>query len=409
MKTEPISVTFSDSATQRCPFEAYDKIREVAPVYKDPITGNYVLTRFEDVRKALLNVKALRNRTGLIHVRENPVTDQMYKERGWLPLNTLVNNDPPEHGIYRALVDKVFTPKRVAAIEPRIAEIVEDLIDAFIDQKEIEFLDAFAIKLPMYMISEQLGVPREDIARFKMWSDVAVEMISQSIAPEREIEITGHIIDMQNYFAKVVEKVRITPNDTLISQLTNTDIEGRRLDMRELSGILQQLLIGGNDTSTSTIASGMKLLIEQPELAERLHAQPELAKQFAEETLRTRSAVQVLFRKVAEDIEIQGVPIPAGSIVEVRYGAANRDPTQFTDPAKVNLDRSNAQTHLAFGAGRHFCIGNQLARAELTLAFQALTRRLTNFRASRGENSYRPITSYIGHGVNLLWMSFDKR
>jgi cytochrome P450 len=307
------------------------------------------------------------------------------------------------------LVDKVFTPKRVAAIEPRIAEIVEDLIDGFVGQREIEFLDAFAIKLPMYMISEQLGVPREDIARFKMWSDVAVEMISQSIAPEREIEITGHIIDMQNYFANVVEKVRLAPNETLISQLTNTDVDGRKLDMRELSGILQQLLIGGNDTSTSTIASGMKLLIEQPELAERLYVQPELAKQFAEETLRTRSAVQVLFRKVAEDMEIQGVSIPAGSIVEVRYGAANRDPRQFADPAKVDLDRSNAQTHLAFGSGRHFCIGNQLARAELILAFQALTRRLKDFRASRGESSYRPITSYIGHGVNELWMSFEER
>jgi cytochrome P450 len=405
-------ISFGDPAVQRCPFPAYDALRDTAPVYKDPLTGHYVLTRYDDVRKALMNVKALRNRTGLNQTRETTVTEQvnkMYEERGWLPMDTLVSNDPPEHRIYRTLVDKVFLPKRVEALEPRIEEIINELIDNFDPSGEIEFLDAFAIRLPMYVIAEQLGIAKEDMADFKIWSDASVEMISPLISEEREVQIANHIIDMQNYLAKVIEQVRITPNETLISHLANTETDGRLLNMRELLGILHQLLIAGNETTTTTLASGMKLLIDQPELAETLHAQPELAKQFAEEALRTQSPIQILFRKAAEDVDIRGVTIPAGSIVEVRFGAGNRDPNQYACPEKVDLARGNAASHLAFGAGAHLCIGNQLARGELRLAFQALTRRLKNFRAIRGDDSYQWLTSYIAYGPSRIWMAFDRR
>ena len=405
--TAPIS--FADPDIHRCPFHAYDKLREEAPVYRDPVTGNFVLTRYDDVRKALLNVKALRNRTGLNATREDPAAKALYAEKGWLPMDTLVSNDPPEHRIYRTLVDKVFTPARVNALEPRIEEIIQELIDGFIDEDEIDFLDRFAVNLPMYVIAEQLGVDKEHKARFKLWSDVSVEMTSPVLTPERELEIAALVIEMQNYLAEQIERVRAKPDETLISHLANTDTQGRLLDMRELLSIIHQLLVAGNETTTTTLASGMKMFIEHPELAEAIHDDPSLAKPFAEEVLRTLSPVQVLFRKAAEDIEIDGVAIPAGSIVEVRYGAANRDPRQYPAPEVLDLKRANAQSHLAFGAGPHLCIGNQLARGELRLAFQALTRRLKNFRASRGDDSYHWMTSYIAHGPDRLWMRFDKR
>jgi len=358
-------------------------------------------------------VKALRNRTGLNTTRESSVMAQvaeLYETRGWQPMDTLISNDPPEHRIYRTLVDKVFTTNRVAALEPRMGELIEGLIDKFIDQDgEIEFLGAFAIPLPLVIIAEQLGIAREDMADFKLWSDVSVESVSPLITPERELEIANHFIDMQNYLARVIDRVRINPDETLISHLANTETDGRRLEKRELLGVLHQLLIAGNETSTTTLASGMKVLIEQPELAEQIYANPELAKPFAEEVLRTLSPVQTLFRKVAEDVDIRGVTIPAGAIVEVRFGAANRDPAQYAEPAKLDLARANAASHLAFGAGPHLCIGNQLARGELRLAFQALTRRMKNFRAARGAESYRWMTSYIAHGPDRLFMTFEKR
>lgn len=407
--TAEAPISFADPAVQQCPFHAYDTLREETPVYRDPLTGNYVLTRYDDVRKALLNVKALRNRTGLNATRTDPAANALYAEKGWLPLDTLVSNDPPEHRIYRTLVDKVFIPARVNALEPRIEEIIAELIDGFIDEDEIDFLDRFAVNLPMFVIAEQLGVDKDHKARFKLWSDVSVEMTSPVLTPERELEIAALIVEMQQYLAARIERVRATPDATLISHLANTETDGRLLDTRELLSIIHQLLVAGNETTTTTLASGMKMFIEQPELAEAIHAKPELAKPFAEEVLRTLSPVQVLFRKAAEDIEIGGVAIPEGAIVEVRYGAANRDPKQYPKPSVIDLERANAQSHLAFGAGPHLCIGNQLARGELRLAFQALTRRLTNFRASRGEDSYRWMTSYIAHGPDRLWMRFDRR
>lgn len=402
-------ISFADPEIHRCPFHAYEKLREEAPVYKDPLTGNYVLTRYDDVRKALLNVKALRNRTGLNATREDPAAKALYAEKGWLPMDTLVSNDPPEHRIYRTLVDKVFVPARVNALEPRIEAIIAELIDGFIEEDEIDFLDRFAVNLPMFVIAEQLGVDKDHKARFKLWSDVSVEMTSPILTPERELEIAALIVEMQQYLARQIERVRTEPDGTLISHLANTETDGRLLDTRELLSIIHQLLVAGNETTTTTLASGMKMFIERPELAEAIHADPNLAKPFAEEVLRTLAPVQVLFRKAAEDIEIGGVAIPRGSIVEVRYGAANRDPKQYPMPDVIDLQRANAQSHLAFGAGPHLCIGNQLARGELRLGFQALTRRLKNFRASRGDDSYRWMTSYIAHGPDQLWMRFDKR
>ncbi|AMK19865.1 MULTISPECIES: cytochrome P450 [Sphingobium] len=406
--TADAPLSFADPAVQRCPFSSYDRLREERPVYHDPVTGNYVLTRYEDVRKALLNVKALRNRTGINSTRSDPTANRIYEEKGWLPIDTLVSNDPPDHRIYRTLVDKVFTPPRVAALEPRIKEIIDELIDNFVDAPEIDFLEAFAVRLPMYVIAEQLGVSRAHMDRFKLWSDVSVESVSPVLTSEREVEIAEILTEMQRYLAAEIESVRQTPNDTLISHLANTDTDGRLLEMRELLSIIHQLLVAGNETTTTTLASGMKLFIEQPALAEEIRQDPARAKPFVEEVLRTLAPIQTLFRRVAEDVEIAGVTIPAGSLVEVRYGAANRDPKQYAEPAKVDLDRTNAASHLAFGAGPHLCIGNQLARGELRLAFQMLTRRLTNFRATRGDDSYSWMTSYIAHGPDQLWMAFDR-
>ncbi len=406
------AISFADPAVQQCPFPAYDAIRDEQPVYLDPLTGNYVLTRYADVRKALLNHKALRNRTGLNTTRESSVMEEvarLYAGKGWLPIDTLVSNDLPEHRTYRTLVDKVFTTTRVAAMEPRISEIIAALIADMAGKAEVDFLDAFAIRLPMYFIAEQLGIEKADMGDFKLWSDVSVESVSPLITPEREVEIANHLIDMQNYLARVIDRVRITPEDTLLSHLANTKTDGELLDKRGLLGVLHQLLIAGNETTTTTLASGMKMLIDRPALADELYAHPERIPAFVEETLRIMAPVQTLFRKAAEPVEIGGVTIPEGAIVEVRYGAANRDPEQFACPADIDLSREKATSHLTFGAGIHLCIGNQLARGELRLAFEALTRRFKNFRLSRGEAGVEWVTSYIAYGPTRLWLAFDPR
>jgi cytochrome P450 len=372
-------IRFADPETQLCPFPAYDALRAEQPVYLDPKTGNYVLTAYGSVRKALLNHKALRNRTGLVQSRTGGVqseVERLYRESGWLPIDTLVSNE---------------------------------LTASFVPGEEFDFLDAFAVRLPMFVIAEQLGIARADMDRFKVWSDISVESTSPTLAPERELEITRLLIEMQQYLAEVIRRVEKQPDETLISRLCHAETEGGRLDMREMLGVLHQILIAGNETTTTTLASAMKILIEQPALVESLQQDPSLIANFVEEVLRAHSPVQTMFRKAAEPVEIEGVAIPQGAIIEVRYGAANRDSQVYDCPEKIDLHRANASSHLAFGAGIHLCIGNQLARGELRMAFATLIDRFSGFRATRGERSFEWMTSYIAHGPLRLWMALDKR
>jgi cytochrome P450 len=405
-------ITFGDRTVQQCPFHAYDRLRNEAPVYKDPMTGHYVLTRYEDVRRATLSAKTLSNKTGLGATRDSAAraeTDAIYDAYGWRPMDTMVSNDPPSHRFYRSLVDKAFTPAKINELEPRINEIVHELIDQFIDKPEVEFLSEFGIKLPMIVIAEQLGVAKEDMGRFKMWSDVSVESQDPTMTYSRELEVTRIITDMQQYMAATIERLRKSPDGMLLSRLIDADIDGRHLDLRELMSILQQLLVAGNETTTATLAGGVKLLIDNPALVTQLRAEPELMRTFVEEALRVMTPIQTMFRRAIEDIEIRGVTIPKDSLVEVRFGAANRDPANYSAPSCPDLHRANAGTHLAFGVGAHLCIGNQLARGELRLAFKALIDRMDNFRPSRGEESYSYTPLYISYGLTKLWMAFDKR
>ena len=165
----------------------------------------------------------------------------MFERDGWLPMDTLVSNDPPDHRVYRTLVDKVFTTSKVTGLEPRINEIITDLIDDFIDRDEIDFLKEFAIPLPMFVIAEQLGVRREDHAQFKVWSDAAVQMTGP-VTPEGELDLARVIIDMQQYMAREIERVRAERDELLLSRLANLDTEGRTLNDRELQSLILQIL-----------------------------------------------------------------------------------------------------------------------------------------------------------------------
>jgi cytochrome P450 len=410
--TTAVPISFGDPVVQQCPFGAYDELRDTAPVYLDPMTGNYVLTRYEDIRKTLLNSRVFSSRTGLGSSRETAAKEaisRIYDDRGWQPMDTLISNDPPSHRFYRQLVDRAFTPAKIDELEPRINEIIHELMDQFIDAPEVEFLSGFAIKLPMFVIAEQLGVDKNDMDRFKLWSDVSVESQDPTMTYEREIGSAHVLTEMQQYMAAAIERLRKEPDGMLLSRLVQAEVDGRHLDLRELMSILQQLLVAGNETTTTTLAAGMKLMIDNPGIVGQLRAEPTLMRNFVEETLRIMSPIQTLFRRATEDIEIKGVTIPAGALVEVRFGAGNRDPAVYDRPGCPNLGRENANTHLAFGTGRHMCIGNQLARAELRLAFRALIDRLDNFRPSRGEGSYAYTSLYIAYGFTTLWLSFDKR
>ncbi|RJG01356.1 cytochrome P450 [Noviherbaspirillum sedimenti] len=404
-------ITFSDPEVQRCPFSAYEEVRALGPVYRDPVTGNYVVTDYELVRQIANDAATFSSVTGKLLVQELPGQDQVdaiFKEHGYLPINTLVVSDAPDHTFYRSLVDKAFTPVRVRQMEDYLNGVVEDLIDRHIDDGQIEFMSKMANIVPMSVISDQLGVPRSDIETFKRWSEAVLSQAYQSHSVEERIKIAHTICELQRYIAEKAEEYRKTPRECMLSDLVHAEVGGRRLTMQELVAICTQLLVAGNDTTTSVMGSCMYRIIQEPGLEERLRSDSKLIPQFIEEVLRLASPVQGLWRRAVRDTEIGGVQIPAESIMLIKYGAANRDPAKFECPAHMNIERSNVRQHLTFGHGAHFCIGNQLARAELRIAIGKLLQRMKNFRLTYGDEGVEYISHVFNFGLTKLHISFDR-
>ena len=412
-------LTFSDPAVQSCPFDAYNTLRDTCPVYLDPVTGHYVLTRYDDVRKVLIDHRRFSSNANILGRRQNSVTAQiaaMYAERGWPLRDSIQLLDEPEHRVKRSLIDKAFSHWSVQELTAYIEETANDLIDAFADRGTCDFVSEFAVHLTMRVIASQLGVKHEDeeqfardAAKLRFWSDCAMEIISPVILPEREVELTEHILEMQHFSVANIRRLIAEPDDSLLSKLIAA-VRGAdgEADIPELIILMRTVLVAGNETTRFTLAAGVKMLIDQPELQEELRGDPARIDRFVEEVLRLRSPVQTLFRRAKEEVVIQGVAVPAGARVEVRYGAANRDPAEYDDATELDLERTGRQ-HLAFGFGIHGCVGAQLARAELRIAFRVLLDRLQDLRMQPGPDATSYVSIYTSHGISALRIAFDRR
>lgn len=328
-------------------------------------------------------------------------------KQGWLPANTLLTNDPPAHRRFRSLVNKAFTPRRVALLEPSIRTIASELIDSFIGAGRVELVHQFAVPLPLTVIADALGVSRDDMPTFKRWSDDAVAPIGGMIGPERELECARSGLEFQRYFARELDQRRAHPRDDILTDLLNARLEGERpLDTGEMLNMLQQILVAGNETTTSLIASAMLLLLQHPGHLDALRANPARIPNFVEEALRFESPVQGLSRVAKIDAQVGGVPIPAGAQLVLMYGSANRDERHFSQPEKFEIDRENAREHFAFGGGIHYCLGAPLARLEAKIGFELLLTRLGEIRLAANLNDFTHTPSFTLRGLKALHLEF---
>jgi cytochrome P450 len=410
MAANPIS--FVDPETQKCPFARYAEVRSKSPVYIDPITGFYVLTTYDAVRKATVDVTNLSSRAGQIAIREgSTVADQvrsLYHEQGWMPVHSLVNNDPPDHGRFRAFVERAFLPNRIKTIVPKIESTVDRLIDGFIGSGHVEFMSEFALQLPLLIFGEEFGIPEADQADFRRWSNVLLAQMDPILTPERELELTREVCALQQYLMTRIAHYRESPGPVLLSDLVQASDEGR-MNTAELLSVIQMLVPAGHETTANSLGSGMRRLAETPSLQESLRSHAGAVDTFVEEVLRLDAPVQGLFRVVRKEIVVDDVTIPVGATVVLSWGAANRDPAKFPDPDAVNLDRKNSAQHLSFGLGAHFCVGNQLARAELRIAYTKLVQRLHDIHLAPGDAAvtYRP--HFFAYGPASLDIEFTAR
>ncbi|MGE0668823.1 MAG: cytochrome P450 [Sphingomonadales bacterium] len=400
-----------DHAVQSDPYDFHALLHEQCPVYRMPETGFYVVTRYDDLRKVLIDTKAFSNSLPSRRALKGDLGtlyEELVAARGWRHVDTLQSIDPPAHARYRKILDAVFFGKRMNAMKPHVEEVTSSLIDEWIGDGVCDFNAQFAMKLPGIITAEQMGLPREDIETFKRWAD---NLLIVAATPQSEDEVRRSAettLEMQHFIAAELEKRRASPADDMLSDLVHAH-EDEPLTMEELQSVMGQLIAGGYETVQSALAHGMWQLVRHPELQDRLRGDPAAIKRFCEEVIRMESPVQSLMRRATRDAEVGGTLIPEGSLILARYGAANRDPEKFSCPHQFDVDRPNVGAHLAYGSGVHFCVGATLARLEMNVAFTALLNRLENITLAR--ELPEPVHRQSLHWLPMqeLWIGFVSR
>jgi cytochrome P450 len=423
MKPSLESFDLMSAQVQACPYAFYERLRAEAPIYRMPQSGFWLVTTYELCREVMRQPDLFASGVSPMALKPTgvpPEVIELYNTRGWLPTASCSTSDPPRHTWVRKLLDRLFTVSKVRALTPSIERLSHELIDTFAARGKCEFVRDFAHPLPMMIIAEQIGVPRADLQKFKDWSDAIVEPFSMMITREREIECARLVVEMQHYFAGLVEERRGDPKDDLLTLLaqahgpghtneaTGSDAGGGLIEMRELLSIITiDLLASGNETTTAALASGLRLLIDDPAPIAEIRADRKLLEPLAEEILRLESPAQGMFRRVTADTTLGGVQLREGDHLSLRFGSANRDESQFADATRIDLHRPQPGKHLALGIGRHHCIGAPLARQELITAFGALLDRLDGFRLTPGTPAPEYVPSFFGRNLRELHVSFD--
>jgi cytochrome P450 len=373
------------------PYPIYQALRAQSPVHYLSIPANpsaginqpiwaWGLLKYHDVYTALRDHETFSS--------ESPVAGQFG------PPLVLIQDDPPRHTRFRRIVNKAFTLKRIEALEPWITKIANELLDQ-IGNREANMVDTFTIPLPMRVIARLMGIPEEDYATFKRWSDAFLSTVGEDRNDRMQ-----NVQDMVAYFGQMAATRRSQGADDLITALVKAEIEGESLQDWEILGFCILLLIAGNETTTNLLGNVLNLLVDRPELWQQLRNDRSLVETVIEETLRYESPVQRLFRTTTRDLEFSGAKMSKGDRVTIFYGAANRDAAEFSNPDKFRVDRG-LRNHVAFGMGIHYCLGAPLARAEARITLNAFLDRFP--RITRGAAlAVRQTATPIVYGFSQL-------
>jgi cytochrome P450 len=381
----------------------YRLLREEEPVSRLAFPGGrdgWLLTRYEDVRAMLADPRFSSHRGLAVNpIREMPPEAAHLVE---VQPGQFIGMDPPEHTRYRRLLTGQFTVRRMKSLTPRVAQIVEEHLSAMADQAPpLDLVQAFALPVPSLVICELLGVPYSDRAVFQRRSRTLLSM--ETDIPEL-LRVREAI---RAYMLELVQEKRRHPKDDLLSGLVHLQDDEGGLTDEELINIGNLLLIAGHETTANMLALGTLTLLAHPDQLTALREHPELIAPAVEELLRYLTIVQFgLVRVATADVELGGKLISAGEPVVGSVAAANRDPAQFPDPDRLDLSREYSP-HLAFGHGVHQCLGQQLARVEMTVGFRALLERFPSLRLAVPQEQIRMRDDMFIYGVHELPVSWD--
>lgn len=370
---DPFGFDPFDEATRRDPFPLYTRARREHPAWRHPGLPVVSVFGYDDVQAILKDP---------VRWSSSFPPAAGIEPREDLP-PSLLGTDPPEHTRLRSLVNQAFTPRMVRRLEPRMLMIARELVDAAVAAREVDLVEALTYPLPVIVIADIIGIPSEDRAQFKEWSDALVRNLGAGIfaapSPER-VEAQRRVVDaLRAYFTELIEKRRVEPREDLLSGLVQAELEGSRLSFNEMLQLLVLLLVAGNETTTTLIGNAVLELLASPDALDRLRQDPTAIPAAVEEVLRFASPVQLDPRRCTQPIELHGVPIEPNMLVLCWLGSANRDELVFAEPERFDIGRTENR-HLAFGFGPHYCLGANLARLEARVALRVLLARTRSFR-----------------------------
>ena len=402
-----------DPSTVQCPYPWYRALRAEAPVHFVPGRGMWFITSHDLCTEAALNHEVFSSAFGLPQM---PPPESVAGEiaaiqaEGWPPVPTLLTADPPEHHYYRRMVAKAFTPRLIAEHEPQIRRIARDVAGQIPAGAPFEVVTGFAAPLPLQVIAHVLNVSAEATDDFKRWSDQFTASVGAVLEPDAAVQQARENLSYQRYFAAELEDRRENPRDDLLSGLVaapSAESGDEPLSTAACLSVIQQLLIAGNETTTKLLTGLLHQLAEQPRWWEWFRADPAgRSAALVEEGLRFLTPVQSMFRITTTETQLGGTTIPAGALVVLTFGSANRDEAQFTHPEDFDPQRSDAKGHLSFGTGIHACPGSRLARLESQIALEELAGRFTTVRFADGNDfGYEP--SFMLRGLHRLALIFE--
>lgn len=363
------------------PYPVYAQARREQPVFYSPRFDMWFVTRYDDICTVLKQPHAFSSAEALESTSILPDQVNAVLATGYVKFQSLVQTDPPDHARVRAVFGKALTPQRVAALEPKIRELTNQLIDQLYSDGEADLISQFAFPLPGMTMCDLLTIPRSDIERVKRGHESRQVLMGATAPVELLVEAAREYIEYQGYFIEQLEQRVEQPRDDLLTLLVPAEIGGNApLTMQEAVCNAIDLFAAGHETTTALIGNGVSLLLDHPEQMQALRDDPTLIPGAIEEMLRMESPVRGLFRMTTDEMMLGDTQLPKGARLLVIYGSGNRDETQFSNPDTFDIRRKDAGKHMAFGKGIHFCIGSVLAKLEGRIAIELLLQRLPGLR-----------------------------
>lgn len=399
-----------DTETLKCPYHFDKTLRETSPVYQDPDSGVFIVSTYDLVREAHKNSAVFSNEFTLALGSEAKLDDDVAAamDRTYnLGKGTLLTIDPPEHKAYRDAVKDFFLAPNMAQYRPWITELTQTLIQDFPRGETFNFIEHFTRPLPLSVIMYVLGIPMDMRELSFKWTVDNVIVLSGVADTDTLVTAQAGLKDEYDWFVAALDERRAQPRDDLLNLVAHATYEGRPLTVEEQLSYCTQFLVAGNETTTATLAEGMRQLCLNPDQQDKIRQDRSLIPNLVEESLRLASPTSNMWRITKEDYSLGGTTIPSGSMVLLKYFSSNHDENMFDQPMEFDVTRDNAKRHIAFGFGTHVCIGQHLSKLEMTIAWEQLFESSEQFRLGCAPQQFEYMPNILLRGLEEIPVIID--